>query len=139
MNCYQALVANRFLANAPAELSSAKRILLNTATMATHKSTKHTFDMAEAEALYYSIGNNLGFFEEIYKIKPQANKIYYLNYDVYMMICSRNKRMLDTAISAAHNVNGDVPMFRKKHTIQRKIVHVALFNTNFTVPPASLN
>ncbi len=139
MNCYQSLVANKFLANAPAELSSAKRILLTTATMATHQSPKHIFNPADAEALYYSIGNRLGFFDEIYKIKPQPNKIYYLNYDVYMMICSRNKRILDAAILAAHNVNGDVPIFRKKHMIYRKTLHVALFNTNFTVPPASLN
>ncbi len=138
MNCYQSLVSNRFLANAPREIARAKHNL-TTGTGATIDNNVHVFDPNYRQQNYYMVGNELGFFEGLYNIQYEDRRIYYLNYENYMMVAARSKPLLDSAIAAAQNVNGDVVLYRTKHTINKKLVHTALFNTNFTIPPAALN
>ena len=138
MSCYQSLVSNRFIFNAPSELLSAKKFLTTTIAMS-HNGTTHSFNVEQNKTAYYMVGNNIGFFEEMYNLTLETGKLYYLTYDNYLMIISRNKPLIDTAIRSAHNVNGDFPLFRHKHTINKKVIHTVLFNTDFTIPPASLN
>jgi hypothetical protein len=138
MSCYQSLVNSRFLANAPHEIARAKRNLTS-GTGAVIENNVHVFDRNYRQENYYMVGNELGFFEGLYNINYDDRRIYYLNYENYLMVAARSKVLLDSAISAAQNVNGDVVLYRTKHTINKKIVHTVLFNTNFTIPPASLN
>ena len=138
MNCYQSLVSSRFLANAPHEIARAK-YNLTAGTGATIDNNVHIFDPNYRQQNYYIVGNELGFFEGLYNINYEDRKIYYLNYENYLMVATRSKVLLDSAVAAAQNVNGDVVLYRTKHTINKKIVHTALFNTNFTIPPAALN
>ena len=138
MSCYQSLVSNRFIFNAPTELSRAKKFLTTSVAM-THNGASHSFDREQNKIAYYTIGNTIGFFSEFYNLQPEPRKIYYLNYENYLMVVSRSKALLDTAIRSALNVNGDIPLFRHKHTIDKKVIHTVLFNTDFTIPPAALN
>tara|TARA_R110000868_G_scaffold155670_1_gene382107 strand:+ start:198 stop:614 length:417 start_codon:yes stop_codon:yes gene_type:complete len=138
MSCYQSLVSNRFICNAPSELLSAKRYLKASVAM-THNGTAHSFIREQNKVAYYTIGNTLGFFEEMYRIDTELGKLYYLTYENYLMVLSRNRTLIDTAVSSAHNVNGDIPLYRHKHTVNKKVIHTVLFNTDFTIPPASLN
>ena len=55
------------------------------------------------------------------------------------MIACRNKRLIDSAIRAGMNVNGDVPIYRTKHTIRKVGIHTVLFNTNFTMNSGATN
>ena len=138
MSCYQSLVSNRFIFNAPSELLSAKKFLRTSVAM-THNGTSHSFVREQNKTAYYTIGNTIGFFEEMYNIETEPGKLYYLTYENYLMVISRNKPLINIAISSAHNVNGDIPLFRHKHTINKKVIHTVLFNTDFTIPPAALN
>ena len=138
MSCYQSLVSNRFIFNAPTELLSAKRYLTATVAMS-HNGTTHSFNAEQNRNAYYMVGNTIGFFDEICSLTPETGKLYYLTYENYLMVVSRNKPLIDIAIRSAHNVNGDLPLFRHKHTINKKVIHTVLFNTDFTIPPASLN
>lgn len=138
MSCFQSLVSNRFIHNALSELLSAKKFLKATVAM-THNGTAHSFIREQNKIAYYTIGNAIGFFEEMYNIETELGKLYYLTYENYLMILSRNRPLIDTAISSAHNVNGDIPLYRHKHTVNKKVIHTVLFNTEFTIPPTSLN
>jgi hypothetical protein len=138
MKCFATLVDSKFLANARTQMIDARaRIVSEVAP--TPENNTHFFDRNTRQQNYYTIGNMYGFFDQLYSLDIVSNRIYYLNYDCYMMIMSRNKPLVDSAIIAAHNVNGDVPLFRTKHKFNGKLVHCVLFNTNFTIPPATLN
>jgi len=138
MNCYQSLVSSKFIANAPSEIYKAKRILIHDATMGNVKS-RHTFNYNSNKERYYSIGNTLGFFNELYNLDLIKNRLYYLQYDRFLLIASNSKRLINSAILATHNVNGDVPFYRALHVISKLRMHTALFDTSFTVPPISPN
>lgn len=138
MSCFQSLVSSKFIVNAPREILRAKQLLLKDVGGIVSDMT-HTFDKNYNQQTYYQVGNNLGFFQELYNINAQPKQLYYLQYDRYLMIVCRSKRLIDNAIRAAVNVNGDVPLYRTIHTIHKVRVHTVLFNTNFTIPPTSLN
>ena len=138
MNCFTTLVTNKFLANARDQIIDARARIISEVAPSPENNT-HIFDRNERQQIYYTIGNMYGFFDQLYQIEFETNKIYYLNYDSYLMIVTRNKPLIDSAIQAAHNVNGDIPLHRTKHRFNNKMVHCVLFNTNFTIPPASLN
>lgn len=138
MSCFKHLVDCKFIANARLEILRAKRLLINDTAMFGTKNTHH-FNYAYNKQIYYQVGNNLGFFQELYNIGIQKNRIYYLQYDKFLMIASNNKRLIETAITATANVNGDFPLFRSIHTINKIRIHTVLFNTEFTLPPPSLN
>jgi hypothetical protein len=138
MSCFQALVGNKFMADAPFEILKAKRLLVNEHPIFGDE-FRHTFDKNLNQQAYYHVGNSLGFFNELYNIDTNSKRLYYLQYDRFLMIACRSKRLIDTAIKAATNVNGDVPIYRTKHVIRKVGIHTVLFNTNFTIPPVSPN
>lgn len=138
MSCFQALVSNKFIINAPHEILRAKKVILKDAGGVADGMT-HSFDKNQNQLTYYHVGNNLGFFQELYNIDAKTKRLYYLQYDRYLMIACRDKRLIDNAIKAAINVNGDVPLYRTIHTIRKVRIHTVLFNTNFTIPPSSPN
>lgn len=138
MSCFKTLVDSKFIANARIEISQAKRSLVNDTTMFGLKNG-HSFNRELNRNAYYEIGNMLGFFQELYNIELQKDRIYYLQYDRFLMVASNNKKLVDTAVQASANVNGDFPLFRTIHTINKIRVHTVLFNTDFTMPPASTN
>lgn len=138
MKCFTTLVDNKFLANARVELIDARaRIISEVAPNPGNNA--FVFDRNERQQAYYTIGNMYGFFEQLYNMELEKNRIYYLTYDCYIMVVARNKPLIDSAIQSAHNVNGDVPLYRTKHKFNKSLVHCVLFNTNFTIPPATLN
>lgn len=126
------------MANARLEISRAKRLLISDVAMF-GKGNIHYFNYARNKQIYYEVGNTLGFFQELYNIKLQKNRIYYLQYDRYLMVASNSKRLVETAITASANVNGDFPLFRNTHTINKVRIHTVLFDTDFILPPPSLN
>lgn len=138
MSCYHKLVDCKFIANASVEISKAKRLLINDITMLGNPNS-HSFDSAHNKQVYYEVGNSLGFFQELYGIDLKKNRIYYLQYDPFLMIASNSKKLIDSAIEASNKVNGDIPLFRHMHTINKMRIHTVLYNTNFVVPPISLN
>lgn len=138
MNCYQSLVSSKFIANAPSEIGKAKRALIGDVNLG-NMSTKHVFDNNHNKQRYYNVGNNLGFFNELYNMTLLKNRLYYLQYDRFLLIASNSKRLIDAAVLAAHNVNGDVPFYRALHVIAKLRMHTALYDTSFTVPPISPN
>ena len=138
MSCFQSLVGNKFMANAPFEILKAKRVLVSEHPIFADE-FKHTFDREINQQAYYHVGNSLGFFNELYNIDINSKRLYYLQYDRFLMIACRNKRLIDSAIRAGMNVNGDVPIYRTKHTIRKVGIHTVLFNTNFTIPSVSPN
>ena len=138
MSCFQSLVGNKFMADAVAEILSAKHRLAKDYPIFGDEHT-HTFDKSLNQQAYYHVGNTLGLFQELYNINVESKNLYYLQYDRFLMIAGRSKRLIDSAIKAGMNVNGDVPIYRTKHTIRKVRIHTVLFNTNFTVPPVSPN
>lgn len=138
MSCFQSLVGNKFMADAPFEILKAKRLLVNEHPIFGDE-YKHSFDKNQNQQAYYHVGNSLGFFNELYNIDVKSRRLYYLQYDRFLMIACRSKRLIDSAIKAAANVNGDVPIYKTKHVIRKVGIHTVLFNTNFTVPPVSPN
>ena len=138
MSCFQSLVGNKFMTNALTEIGKAKDHILKEYPILSDEHT-HTFDANQNQQAYYHVGNTFGFFQELYNVDVSSRNLYYLQYDRFLMIAGRSKRLIDSAIRAGMNVNGDVPIYRTKHTIRKVRIHTVLFNTNFTVPPASLN
>ena len=138
MGCYHKLVDCKFIANASVEISKAKRLLISDITMFGNPNI-HSFDPAHNKQVYYEVGNALGFFQELYGIDLQKNRIYYLQYDPFLMVASNSKKLIDSAILASNKVNGDVPVYRNTHIIHKMRIHTVLYNTNFTVPPMLLN
>jgi hypothetical protein len=138
MSCFTSLVDSKFLANARIEILTAKRLLIED-TIMIGGGTRHTFNKARNKQTYYEVGNMLGFFQELYNLELQKDRIYYLQYDKFLMVVSNSKKMVDSAIMASHNVNGDVPVYRGIHTINKMRIHTVLFNTDFTLPPPSVN
>jgi hypothetical protein len=126
------------MANACVEILKAKRLLIED-TIMIGGGTSHTFNKARNKQTYYEVGNMLGFFQELYGIDLKKDRVYYLQYDKFLMVVSNSKKLVDSAITASHNVNGDVPIHRGKHVINKMIVHTVLFNTDFTLPPPSVN
>ena len=138
MNCFKSLVSSKFIANAPFEILRAKRALTNDVKMFGQRHT-HVFNHRVNKINYYEVGNTLGFFQELYNIDIKANRIYYLQYDRFLMVASNSKKLVDSAITASANVNGDFPLFRTMHVINKVRVHTVLFNTDFTLPSPSVN
>ncbi len=138
MSCFTTLVTNRFLANAHSEMIDARARIVSEIAIDPANNT-FVFDRNQRQEVYYIVGNMYGFFDQLYNIQFEDNRIYYLTYDCYMMVVSRKKPLIDAAISSAHNVNGDIPYYRTKHKFGGKLVHSVLFNTNFTIPPVTLN
>ena len=99
----------------------------------------HSFDKDRNKRTYYEVGNTLGFFQELYNIELQRNRIYYLQYDRFLMIASNSKRLIESAIHATANVNGDFPLYRATHTINKIRMHTVLYDTDFILPPPSMN
>ena len=138
MSCFQSLVGSKFIINALSEIDKAKS-LINKDCPALSDEHTHTFDKSLNQQVYYHVGNVLGFFQELYNVDVSSRNLYYLQYDRFLMIAGRSKRLIDSAIRAGMNVNGDVPIYRTKHTIRKVGIHTVLFNTNFTIPPVSPN
>ena len=138
MNCFKTFVGNKFMADAPFEILKAKRLLIDDHPIFGDE-FKHSFDKNHNQQAYYHVGNSLGFFNELYNIDVNNKRLYYLQYDRFLMIACRSKRLIDSAIRAATNVNGDVPIYKTKHVIRKVGIHTVLFNTNFTIPPVSPN
>ena len=138
MSCFATLVTNQFLANAKSEMIDARARIVSEIALSPANNT-FVFDRNERQQVYYVVGNMYGFSDQLYNMQLEDNRIYYLTYDCYMMIISRKKPLIDTAVVAAHNVNGDIPYYRTKHKFNGKLVHSVLFNTNFTIPPVTLN
>jgi len=138
MSCFQSLVGNKFMIDAPSEILKARHQLTKDHPVFSDEHT-HSFDKNQNQQAYYYVGNTLGFFQELYNIDVKSRNLYYLQYDRFLMIAGRNKRLIDSAIRAGMNVNGDVPIYRTKHTIRKVRIHTVLFNTNFTIPPVSPN
>jgi len=137
MSCYQNLVRSTFIAAASQQLHQARTAI--TADMGMfYQSGVHKFDNEYNKVAYYNIGNVYGFFAELYK-PIEKEKIYYLNYKQFTFAFSSKKKVIDAAIQYGYKVNGDVPLFRYKHIINKQTVHTVLFDTNFTVPPSSVN
>ena len=138
MSCYHRLVDCKFLANASVEISRAKRLLINDLTMLGNPNM-HSFNDAHNKRTYYEVGNTLGFFQELYEIDLKKNRIYYLQYEPFLMVASNSKKLIDSAIIASNKVNGDIPLYRHVHVINKMRIHTVLYNTNFIVPPITLN
>jgi len=138
MSCFKALIDNKFMTNALTEISKAKDLIVKEYPALCDEHT-HVFDKNLNQQAYYHVGNSLGFFQELYNIDVSSRNLYYLQYDRFLMIAGRSKRLIDSAIRAGMNVNGDVPIYRTKHTIRKVGIHTVLFNTNFTIPPVSPN
>lgn len=138
MSCFQSLVGNKFMIDALSEIGKAKSLIVKEYPALSDEYT-HTFDKNLNQQAYYHVGNALGFFQELYNIDVSSRNLYYLQYDRFLMIAGRSKRLIDSAIRAGMNVNGDVPIYRTKHVIRKVGIHTVLFNTNFTIPPVSPN
>lgn len=138
MSCFKSLVNSKFIANACVEILKAKQLLIEDIAMI-GGGVKHTFDKDHNRQTYYDIGNMLGFFQELYLISLKKDRIYYLQYDNFLMVVSNSKKLVESAILASHNVNGDLPLHRGLHTINKVRVHTVLFNTDFTLPVPSVN
>jgi len=138
MSCFNSLVDSKFIANARIEILKAKRLLIEDITMI-GGGVRHTFNKDHNRQTYYEVGNMLGFFQELYQINLKKDRIYYLQYDNFLMVVSNSKKLIESAILASHSVNGDIPLYRGLHTINKVRVHTVLFNTDFTLPPSSVN
>ena len=138
MSCFNSLVNSKFIANARVEILKAKRLLIQDIAMI-GGSAGHTFNSDRNKQTYYEVGNTLGFFQELYTIDLKKDRIYYLQYDNYLMVVSNSKKLVESAITASYNVNGDLPIHRGLHTINKFRLHTVLFDTNFTLPPSSVN
>ncbi len=138
MSCFKSLVDSKFIANACVEILKAKRLLIEDITMI-GGGVSHTFNRDQSRQTYYEVGNMLGFFQELYQINLKKNRIYYLQYENFLMVVSNSKKLIESAIAASYNVNGDIPVHRGLHTINKTRVHTVLFNTDFTLPPSSVN
>ena len=138
MNCFKELVSSKFMANAITEISVARNRIIHDHKMA-HTNLTHSFVLEQKKQTYYFIGNELGFFQKLYELKLQADRIYYVQYENYLMIVSSSKKLLTIAINSALNVNGDCPIHRTVHTLKKQRIHTVLYDTSFTLLPVTLN
>jgi len=138
MNCFKELVNSKFIANALTEILVAKKRLISDVHMPGNTNT-HSFIAADKKQTYYFAGNELGFFYKLYQLNITAHRIYYMQYEHYLMIASSSKKLLNTAMISSLNVNGDCPIYRATHILNKRRIHTALYNTSFNLLPVTLN
>jgi len=58
--------------------------------------------------------------------------------NVIFLAC-RSSTILKDSINSSLNVNGDVPLYVGKMYVQNKLMHVALYDLNWHIPPPTTN
>lgn len=139
MTCFTNLVQSSFLNNVDNELSQARSYLRDLDSAILYRDNTHLFNKKSNRELYYSLCNDLGFFDGLYATMDDFKGVSYISYDRYLFVYSRSKTFLKHDIAYCNRVNGDIPIFVHKHVIDGKTVHTALFDTNFTIPPPTPN
>jgi hypothetical protein len=139
MNCFKRLVDSNFLANAKNELVAAQRVLK--AAEALPFDATLIFNRDDAKYVYDCYVEDYALLFEVEQSTTEISKdvIYYIQEEHVLFIYSRSKKMVDEAVLYSYSVNGDVPLFRAKHIINKHAIHTALIDIRIPFPASSPN
>lgn len=132
------LINSKFLSNIKTELQQARKILLESDVLLYQESTHYT-SKEVARQLYYDVCESYGFFDLIYLIDKSSKVVHYAHSDQFIFAATRSKPQLKQTIEYSLAVNGDIPVYTSKHTVQGKAIYTVLFDTTFTITPPSPN
>ncbi len=139
MNCFKRLVDSNFLANAKNELLAAQRVLK--AEEALPFDATLIFNRDDAKYVYDCYIEDYALLFEVEQSEEELLKdaIYYIQEDHILFIYSKTKKLVDEAILYSYNVNGDIPLYRGRHKVNRQVVFTALIDVRIPFSPSSPN
>lgn len=138
MKVFEKLLKTNFLANVAQDLRRANQALKQ-ADILIYKEATHYANREATKDLYYEVCEQYGFFDLLYEVDPTKKLIHYIQSDQFIFVCSRSLDTLKDSIHYSLNVNGDIPVYQTKHSINKKVIHTLLIDTTFTIPPPSYN
>lgn len=139
MGCFSQLVQSKFLSRAKEELLSAQRKLK--AGDAPLFDSTLLFDEKDKKQVYDTYIWDYDLLAEIEEMEEGAPKdvIYYIQEDYLLFIYSRTRKLINEAILYSYNVNGDIPLCRSKHTINKCVYFTVLIDCRINFIPSSPN
>lgn len=139
MSCFEKLVRSNFLANAKKELLAAQQVLK--AEEALFFEPVFLFDKQAAKYMYESYVDTYALLYEIQESGFSLSKdtIYYIQEDHILFIYSKTRKLVDEAILYSYNVNGDVPIYRGRHKLDKQVIFTALIDVRIPFSPFSPN
>lgn len=139
MNCFKRLVDSNFLANAKNELLAAQRVLK--AEEAHPFDATLIFNRDDAKYVYDCYVEDYALLFEVEQSEEELLKdaIYYIQEEHILFIYSKTKKLVDEAVLYSYNVNGDIPLYRGRHKVDKQVVFTALIDVRIPFSPSSPN